>query len=472
MASRASTHVRDAQTTKPLVTVVPARAGACAIYDPVRERMVVFGGRNATTMILETWVLSLSSDTPTWSRLTTSGFVPEDVYKATAVYDPVRDRMLVITGCSLAGQTELGVFELKFATSTWSALTTYTYGSFPPSRCAHSAIYDPIGDRIIMFGGSAQVSEGTPLGDTWELKLSGPPPNVYPLWQPITSPGAPGARFGHSAIYDPGTQQMFLMGGIPDSSPYFLTFWTLSLPAGGTPIWTHRNAQNAPTIRHYQSAIFDPNEQRVVLFGGRQEWQPSLPCDDTRSASLWFTPDPNYFGWGQYVPGSPAPWNRYLHVAVYDPQPPNNRMIVFGGWRAIAENCSGNYTNETWSLSMIRNSLGVPWTQISSTAVQALRLAPHENQTSQASFAIWPNPVSDHAQLSVEVPTAQHVVIDVFDIAGRRVDMIANTRMEPGARVIEWAAKDASGQRVRPGVYRCRVVGETFSATRMVVVLP
>src|SRR5256885_13182809 len=43
----------------------------------------------------------------------------------------------------------------------------------PPSRLGHGAIYDPIHDAMIVFGGGRGAAG--PLNDTWSLSLSGTP---------------------------------------------------------------------------------------------------------------------------------------------------------------------------------------------------------------------------------------------------------------------------------------------------------
>ena len=50
---------------------------------------------------------------------------------------------------------------------SWSALTST--GTPPTGRTGHTAIYDPVRDRMIVFGGS---SGGVRLSDVWALDLA------------------------------------------------------------------------------------------------------------------------------------------------------------------------------------------------------------------------------------------------------------------------------------------------------------
>src|SRR5262249_50616094 len=74
------------------------RIGSSAIYDPVRDRMVVFGGQAQGNLYLnDVWALSLAG-TPAWTALTPTGTPPSGRTGHTAIYDPVRDRMVVFGG--------------------------------------------------------------------------------------------------------------------------------------------------------------------------------------------------------------------------------------------------------------------------------------------------------------------------------------------------------------------------------------
>src|SRR5262245_10619704 len=78
----------------------PQRGGHAAIYDPVRDRMVIFGGYHPAAAAYpsdETWTLSLAPQ-PIWTRQSTTASPPAWSTNFSALYDPVRDRMLVFLG--------------------------------------------------------------------------------------------------------------------------------------------------------------------------------------------------------------------------------------------------------------------------------------------------------------------------------------------------------------------------------------
>ena len=78
--------------------------------------------------------------------------------------------------------------------------------------------------------------------------------------------------------------------------------------------------------------------------------------------------------------------------------------------------------------------------------------------------AAFPNPASDRAALRVEVRDAQDVVVEVFDVMGRRVALLHDGPMAAGQQ--QTMAFDAGA--LAPGAYLIRVQGESFQAMRRV----
>ena len=63
--------------------VPPARSGHTTIYDPVRRRLIVFGGDGAS----DVWALSLGQTPPRWTELAPTGIPPRANYGHIAIYD-------------------------------------------------------------------------------------------------------------------------------------------------------------------------------------------------------------------------------------------------------------------------------------------------------------------------------------------------------------------------------------------------
>ena len=75
----------------------------------------------------DVWALSLSGS-PAWTQLSPSGAPPDPRYFHTAIYDPVRDRMLIADGNTASGNPD-DVWELSLSTPAWNQFVTT--GSLP-----------------------------------------------------------------------------------------------------------------------------------------------------------------------------------------------------------------------------------------------------------------------------------------------------------------------------------------------------
>ena len=102
------------------------------IYDPPRDRLVVFGGRSGSTFSNKTWVYSFSG-CEGWQALQTFGVPPDARRDHTAIYDPVADRMLIFGGDT--GVQKNDVWQLSLGPApTWTQLNpsgavTYDLGT-------------------------------------------------------------------------------------------------------------------------------------------------------------------------------------------------------------------------------------------------------------------------------------------------------------------------------------------------------
>lgn len=314
------------------------RAGHVAIYDPVRQRMIIQGGYNAECecFFSDTWQLSLGQR-PVWSPLVTVGPGPVARAGHVAVYDPAGDRMIIFGGeekceegeyCSRPGN-DAWALSLGTATPAWSPLSPT--GEPPSVRSGATAVYDPVGQRMVVYGG---FDFYTITADVWALELSG-----SPAWTPLTPGGVwPGARVGHSAMYEPVGQQMVVFGGFGGGNE------TLALDLAGAPTWRVLVPSSAgdpglPPPRWDHSAVYDPIEGRMLLYG-----YDGYTGQNNDSWALTFGPAPS---WSRVALSNSPPYGRVDHAAVYDPV--WRRMVVHAGDRG--------YLYDTWAL---QSDVGIP----------------------------------------------------------------------------------------------------------------
>jgi len=81
-----------------------------------------------------------------------------------------------------------------------------------------------------------------------------------------------------------------------------------------------------------------------------------------------------------------------------------------------------------------------------------------------------PNPFNPVTVISYAVPERAHVLIEVYDVAGRRVATLVNAEQAPGVMSAVWDGTDDHGRRTASGVYFCRMQSESFDdAVKMVL---
>ncbi len=144
------------------------RTGAVMAYDSARDRVVLFGGavlsQTMGPMVLETF-----NDTgvgrQTWTEITVANPPPSRTGHM-MTYDPIRKRVVMFGG----GSNEAGGLDKLGDTWEWDGQTwTERTGPGPSGRGGAAMGFDPISGGIILFGGF--INTGTPqaTGDTWRL---------------------------------------------------------------------------------------------------------------------------------------------------------------------------------------------------------------------------------------------------------------------------------------------------------------
>ncbi len=316
-----------------------ARSNASMIDDPVRHRVILFGGASIGGGILsDTWQLT-PGPAEGWSPVPATGTAPV-LHSQSAIYDPLGDRMLVFGGfhTTLNGSQSNELWSLSLSNPpTWTQLAPG--GPLPDPRAQHSAIYDPIRRRMIVFGGrttSAFVSE------VWSLSLDGPL-----QWTPLSPTGAVPARAGHLAIYDPGSDAMLVYGGNSGNSDVW------SLPLATASQWNLlATSGTPPAAQGGMAGIYDPVMGRWVMLGGGSAGSldilPKLPA-----LSLVGPP-----AWTVLSPDGGVPVHRSLASAAYDPA--FGEMIMFSG--------TGSNTADTWSIQLSQQPTAVDVSLVSADA--------------------------------------------------------------------------------------------------------
>ncbi|TMQ69979.1 MAG: hypothetical protein E6K80_09945 [Candidatus Eisenbacteria bacterium] len=123
-----------------------------------------------------------------------------------------------------------------------------------------------------------------------------------------------------------------------------------------------------------------------------------------------------------------------------------------GGWVAWEDLRSGNRDIDGEHVNGSGTVLAVPAEPVSSSLVRA-----------------WPDPFSDHVQMSFALPTPARVHIAVFDLRGRAIADLGATSLTAGIHRVTWDGRASDGHLVGAGIYFLRIVGPGITFSRSVV---
>ena len=227
-----------------------ARSGLILASDPLRHRVLLYGGQNRSAQFDDTWEWRGGG----WSRVATSG--PGARHMTAGVFDPAHNQLVLFGGYSVERQVMLGDTWVLEG-SRWRKISD----SGPPGRAGHVLGFDRGLGKIILMGGADP--QGHHFSDTWSWDGSGwtrlgDGPAITPNSQLVARPSGGMASFGGWDGTTP-SRSLFVWNG---------TRWNSSESADG------------PSGRMETSIAFDPTRNRLVLFGGSD-------ADGRKLADLW-----------------------------------------------------------------------------------------------------------------------------------------------------------------------------------------
>lgn len=274
-----------------------ARAHHTATW--AKGKMYIWGGYNGGVVGLGDGA-AYDPVANTWTAMSATG-APGPRYYHSAVW--TEDRLIIFGGYSSASLNTGGEYDP--ATNTWATLGAGGTG-LPSPRYLQTAVWAE--GRMIIWGGSNGVSA---LGDG---KMYDP---MARAWSDISSTGQPGARYQHTAVWT--GSYMVVWGGRYASD---LTVTTNAYNDGGrfnprTNTWSPITTSGAPLARFVHSAVW--TGQHMVIFGGMRSWRES---DWKESCVVYHRPwEPGHYGtytyWQPKAAVTVEVWN---DGAVYNPE--------------------------------------------------------------------------------------------------------------------------------------------------------
>jgi N-acetylneuraminic acid mutarotase len=271
------------------------------------SEMLIWGGLGAAGYLNDGARYNPATDT--WKSITNSG-APSIRGYHTAVW--TGSEMLIWGG--FAGGTNYLSSGARYnpASDSW---TVIALNPFLSGRYLHTAVWS--GSQMIIWGGYNPYNPSVSLNDG---SLYNP---TYDIWTPVTTTGAPAARYEHTAVWT-GTR-MIIWGGINFNTGLLNSGGGYD-PAAGR--WTATTVLGAPVPRSSHTAVWTGSA--MVVWGGSPA--PSF-LNDGGQYSPWLD---------SWIPVSTAgaPSARELHTAVWT----GGEMLIWGGNRSTVITDGGGYS--------------------------------------------------------------------------------------------------------------------------------
>jgi hypothetical protein len=244
----------QAWSMKALGGIVPMRSRFALAYDAVRERTVLFGGRqivSGSLCLQDTW----EWDGQMWTQVAYSGPPPRERHAMT--FDAARQRVM-LHGGACASAAPMG------DSWTWDGkVWTPIVGSGPAARINHGMAFDHRRQTVVLFGGSFL---GNYDAATWEFNGS--------FWSMTAASGCP-PRESHALVGRPDGVMCF--GGF-DGITTLGDLRHLSLGDGNN-AWSILNLTAMPSPRRDPAMAYDAQRGVAVLFGGASNTSPFYHSD-------------------------------------------------------------------------------------------------------------------------------------------------------------------------------------------------
>jgi hypothetical protein len=221
----------------------------CAAFDPLRNEVLVIGGRSLQTFYTDIWRLDLDNNT-----FTEVGQGPAALLGCAITWHPADDSFYLFGGASMSGSSNT-LYRLASGEDTFSPVAV-TSDAEPSPR------YDPWmgsdGTRLIMAGGARNAQQDF-NGDVWAFDPS------TGAWLELAAngEGPVGRRVPWAHLSSTGDRLVFGFGN--NGGEVLDDLWTYDLNAD---TWTEHTLDPAPPARGWSPPLPGGDDVIGYLLGG------------------------------------------------------------------------------------------------------------------------------------------------------------------------------------------------------------
>lgn len=472
---------------------IPDLKNAVVAFDAERGVLVAFGQRDYYTTakpLPPTDTYEYANGT--WKRFAADAAGPTSRSGHAMAYDPVRKKVVLFGGAE-RGYTQHVDDTWEWDGASWTSITPAAGSDVPSPRAHHAMIFDPVRGKVVLFGGGGS-SQGTPVWSNELFTFDGI------RWVKETPAGTPPEpRTGAAMAFDETLGRIVIFGGTGEPAtssgnyPQFGDTW-----AWDGARWD-RIAQGGPDARVHAAMSFDPEIGHVLLSAGKigsgrtvqygtdlwrldgNRWRevkdirgPGLPrCyqhtmlfDTTRRATLVYGCD--------YATGM-------RHFGVYANRAPQFAPLpdrqVFPGERVGAFVSARDPDVETFALSQKSLPPGATFSRQARDSYGRFFWTPLEADRGDhvATFQADDGELSSEIQMKIHVGDVSYAMLDTGVQSGRFTERLPAgqgymIRGSGGYRATlsDWSVRcELEGQNPGRSSVRCHASGSYFSQARL-----
>ena len=275
------------------------RSGHAMAFDPVRQRIVLFGGRNAaqTAVLADLWEF----DGTVWQQRTPVGPAPAARFAHAMTWDAGRNRIVLGFGTSATS-----LFGGSFADLwEWDGTAWSQRIAGGPPRTSPMLGHDPVRGELVLFGGHQAASFPSPVpavspAETYTLGASASAWVLRNNSGPTRSAGATAFDSVRGVLVTVGGSNLTIGGPDPYTEAGFLG--EASVQEWNGTSWA--TASPLPDTRNHPAMAFVASSGRMLVVGGANAFE-----------LLDTTVQQTAFGWA--ATSAPAP--EKLHAMAHDP---------------------------------------------------------------------------------------------------------------------------------------------------------